>query len=374
MNEQRVPVHHRAAKKYFRNLKEKSRQPEDEFHIINENERKAIRVISTKAMLLAGLYGASGVALFYIPQYVNPVFFAQFVTNIKLAGFEFQMNFFTLSYSLFLIVLEIFLLTRLNIWAVASTANACGFPDKRDMHFNMHLDQLLNVGMEAKNKETLKFGIDPFEGVPKFYIFMFTVWNMIKATLTNFLVKLVVVKLFARAQLREYADLVGIPVFALWNAFASYRIIRNAKIYIMAPGVIRQVVDRMNHLREDKDFKQNIFDAMQYIVSVKRSFHHNHYLLVRKLIDTFSLQDFKDGETDRTAFLGKIKNSPPEIKMAYSKLIVLGVFIDGKISLREKQALKKLYADGVISINPAQARKWCRQFIKGKGLYDFALA
>ncbi|MFI5204363.1 MAG: hypothetical protein ACHQF2_07685 [Flavobacteriales bacterium] len=367
----RVPIHHKAAKKYFARLKEKNVLAKDEFHIINENERQAIRAVSRKAMMLAAVYGVLGVALFYIPQYVFPEFFAQFSQNESVFGFEFSVNLFTIGYSLFLIFLEIFLLTRINIWAVASAANACGFPDKRDAHFDMHLDQLLNVGMEARNKETLKFGIDPYEGIPKFYIFLFTVWNMIKATLTNFLVKLVAVKIFARAQLRQYADLVGIPVFALWNAFATMRIIRNAKVYIMAPSIIHQVVERLSYLKEDKNVKQNIFDAMQYIVGVKRSFHHNHFLLVRRLIDVFDLTHFKDEETDRKAFLGKIKNADPAMKMAYSKLIVLGIFIDGRISLREKKALTELYENGVILINPAKSKKWCRQFLRGEGLDDF---
>jgi hypothetical protein len=227
------------------------------------------------------------------------------------------------------------------------------------------------VGLETKNKETLKFGIDPYAGVPKFYILLFTVWNLIKATLTNFIVKMIVVKIFARAGIRAYADLVGIPVFATWNALASLRIIETAKVYIMAPGVIHQLAHEVEYLKNDVDFKQNIFDAMQYVVSVKRSFHHNHYLLVVKLIEVFDLKNFKDSEPNPTAFLKKISESPEEIKKAYSKLIVMGMFIDGSISMKDEKVLKKLYEEKIININPKKVKVWSKQFRNGEGLDTF---
>lgn len=368
--EKKSPVK-KSAYRYFHRISENKPEPEDDFHIINENERAAIFQVKKLAIISAALTGAFAVAIYYVPLYLFPDFFNQFNQIIPLFGFEIPVNFVTLSFSLILIFLEIFILTRINIRAVAETANACGFPDKRDPNYEIHLEQLFNVGLETKNKETLKFGIDPYAGIPKFYILLFTVWNLVKATLTNFFVKMIVVKIVARAELRAYADLVGIPVFAVWNAVASWRIIETAKIYIMAPGVIHQMAEKINYLKKDEDFKQNIFDAMQYVVTIKRSFHHNHYLLVKKLIEVFDLTNFKDQESDPTIFLEKIKSSPEEIKKAYSKLIVMGMFIDGGISIKDKRVLEKLYEEKIININPSKVKMWSKKFRRGEGLDDF---
>lgn len=371
MAKKKKATHQKAAYKYFQRLSEKKQEPEDDFHIINENERAAIKKVKQIAMLSAGLTGAFAVAVYYVPLYIFPGFFKQFNQMIQLMGFSIEINLVTISFSLFLIFLEIFILTRINIRAVAETANACGFPDKRDPNHDLHLEQLFNVGLETKNKETLKFGIDPYAGVPKFYILLFTIWNLVKATLTNFFVKMIVVKIFARAELRAYADLIGIPVFAIWNAVASWRIIESAKVYIMAPGLIHQLAKEVEYLKNDEDFKQNIFDAMQYVVSVKRSFHHNHYLLVVKLIEVFDLKNFKDAEPNPTAFLKKISESPEDIKKAYSKLIMMGMFIDGSISWKDQKVLKKLYEEKIININPMKVKVWCKQFRNGEGLDTF---
>lgn len=364
------PLHHQLAYKYFLSLQVEKPFPEDEYHILNANELAKMKRVKQKALLHAGLYGAIAVLTYYLPLYLFPDFFAGFLQKFQLFGFDLEFNFLTFGFNILLVLLEVFFLTRINIWAVAEVANASGFPDRRDAEFEQHVEQLFTVGLDSPNKQTLQFGIDPYEGTPRFYILLFTVWNLIKATLTNFVVKMITVKILARSGLRQYADLMGVPVFFLWNAFATWRIIEAAKIYIMAPGLIEELGMEVNELHEDENFRQNIFDAMQYIVTVKRSFHHNHFLLVKELVEVFHLADFKDQETDRTAFLQKIKASAPEIKKAYSKLIIMGIIIDGSISRREKKALAYLYSEKIINIEPKFAEIWCNDFQNGRGLSD----
>ena len=364
----RRPPHHHLAYKYFKRLQADKPLPEDEYHILNEKELARIKKVKVRATLQAGLCGAIAVLTYYIPLLLFPDFFAGFLSKFKLFGYDLEFNFLTFGFNILLVLIEVYLLTRINIWAVAETANASGFPDRRDPDYEQHVEQLFTVGLDSPDKQTLEFGIDPYEGTPKFYILLFTVFNLIKATLTNFVVKMITVKILARSGLRQYADLMGVPVFFIWNAFATWRIIEAAKIYIMAPGLIKEMGTKVSALHDDEDVRQNIYDAMQYIVTVKRSFHHNHFLLVKELIDVFELNDFKDKESDREAFLSKIKASKPEVKMAYSKLIVMGILIDGDISRREVKAMNYLYEEGIMNIEPSMAKVWCRDFRDGKGL------
>jgi hypothetical protein len=362
------PFHHRIAYRFFLKLQEGKPLPTDEFHILNAEEQAWISRVKRKAMLLAGSYGAIAVLLYYVPILIWDDWFSSFHIPLDLYFFEFKFEYLKQIYSLLIVIAELFMLTRINIWVVAEVANACGFPDRRDSNYDLHLEQLFTVGLESKNKDTLQFGIDPYEDTSRFTLFMFTLWNLLRATLANFFVKFVVVKTILRNELRQFADLVGVPVFFVWNAVATWRVIRAAEVYIMAPGLINELCIKVEALHDDEDFKQNIFDAMQYVVTVKRSFHHNHFILVKRLVDEFGLDRFKDMEPDRLAFLRKIKASPAPIKLAYSKLIVLGIIIDGGISWREARALRYLSTEGIISITPEQARQWCRDFRRGKGL------
>lgn len=361
------PLHQRIAYNYFLKLQLDKPFPEDAHHILNDREAADIRRIRRKAMLEAGIIGAVAVAIYYVPLKIWPDYWDSLTLpwELPLIG---KFNWGKQVWSLLLVFIELFLLTRLNIWSVAQTANACGFPDKRDPNYDHHLEQLFTVGLESKNKETLRFGIDPYEDTPRFTLFLFTLWNLFRATLASFLVKFIFTKTILRNELRALSDFSTMPLFFIWNAWATWKVTVASEVYIMAPGVINDLADEMDPLHDDQNFRQNIFDAMQYVVTVKRSFHHNHYLLVKKLVEVFNLKDFKDMETDRMAFLEKIKSAPVEINRAYSKLIVMGMIIDGGISRREAKALNYLWNERIISISPEKAKQWCKDFRKGRGL------
>lgn len=362
------PFHQRIAYRYFLKLQEGKPLPTDEFHILNTDEQAWIARVKRKAMLQAGLTGAIAVIAYYLPVKLLEDWLATQTIKIPLYFFDWDFLWINQIYSLLIVIAELVVLTRINIWVVAEVANACGFPDKRDSNYDLHLEQLFTVGLESKNKDTLKFGIDPYEDTSRFTLFMFTLWNLFRATLANFVVKFVVVKTVLRNELRVLADFVGVPLFFVWNAVSTWTVIRAAEVYIMAPGLINELCMKVEPLRDDEDFKQNIFDAMQFVVTVKRSFHHNHFIMVKRLVDEFELDQFKDMEPDRLAFLRKIKASDPAIKAAYSKLIVLGIIIDGGISWRERKALRYLSTEGIISISPEQAKQWCKDFRQGRGL------
>lgn len=361
------PIHQRIAYNYFLKLQLDKPFPEDAHHILNEREAAAIRQIRLKAMLEAGIIGAVAVAIYYVPLKIWPDYWDSLTLpwELPLIG---KFNWGKQVWSLLLVFIELFLLTRLNIWSVAQTANACGFPDRRDPNYDHHLEQLFTVGLESKNKETLRFGIDPYEDTPRFTLFLFTLWNLFRATLASFLVKFIFTKTILRNELRALSDFSTMPLFFVWNAWATWKVIVASEVYIMAPGVINDLAEEMDPLHDDENFRQNIFDAMQYVVTVKRSFHHNHYLLVKKLVEVFNLKDFQDMETDRLAFLEKIKSAPVEINRAYSKLIVMGMIVDGGISRREAKALNYLWSERIISISPEKAKQWCKDFRKGRGL------
>lgn len=361
------PIHQRIAYNYFLKLQLDKPFPEDAHHILNEREVADIRRIRRKAMLEAGIIGAVAVAIYYVPLKIWPDYWDSLTLpwELPLIG---KFNWGKQVWSLLLVFIELFLLTRLNIWSVAQTANACGFPDRRDPNYDHHLEQLFTVGLESKNKETLRFGIDPYEDTPRFTLFLFTLWNLFRATLASFLVKFIFTKTILRNELRALSDFSTMPLFFIWNAWATWKVIVASEVYIMAPGVINDLAEEMDPLHDDQNFRQNIFDAMQYVVTVKRSFHHNHYLLVKRLVEVFNLKDFKDMETDRMAFLEKIKAAPVEINRAYSKLIVMGMIIDGGISRREAKALNYLWTERIISISPEKAKQWCKDFRKGRGL------
>ncbi|MEI9957651.1 MAG: hypothetical protein WDM90_15440 [Ferruginibacter sp.] len=114
-------------------------------------------------MWLAAFFGAMGVVLLYVPQYLLPHWFP--VTNISLFGKTFGVPIVMLVYSVILVFIEIMLLTFLNIWCTHEIAVATGFLNYQSKKEPNKRNLLINIGLEKKNKEVLKYGIDPLQGI-----------------------------------------------------------------------------------------------------------------------------------------------------------------------------------------------------------------
>ncbi len=336
--------------------------PIDEAYILNEQEQRTIKKVYNRATCIAALYGVLGVVFLFLPQFFLPHWFPQ--TRVGFFGFELSLPLVSWVYAALLVVIEIYALNVLNINAVAKIAAACHFPNKQHPNYHLQLKGLMGAALEKPSTEINQFGINPFLGLPKFSYTAFFVLNKIKATLSNALVKVLVSRLLGRVALRNIADLVGIPIFAFWNAWATHLVLKEATMRIMAPDTIDIFVQKLFTLYKDNlGFKNLIKDALQYTAVLKRNYNYAHYLLANTCIQVFSIND-NDYETD---FVRNYKNVDADVAKGLLALVVFGVTIDGKVSHREKEQLQQLIDVGAqITINDIEAI--ALDFKNGKGM------
>jgi hypothetical protein len=108
------PLHHRIAYSYFLKLQADKPFPEDAHHILNEQELAWMARVRRTAMLTAGAYGAFFVLVYYIPIYIWPEWWKTLVLpwELPLLG---KFNWGKQVWSIILVLMELFFLTRLNI-------------------------------------------------------------------------------------------------------------------------------------------------------------------------------------------------------------------------------------------------------------------
>lgn len=363
--------HEKYAFKYFEKLSEKYAQKENEYHILSQKELDKIHRIRLKAWLLASLYGGAGVVLLYLPSYLFPALFRNYPIRLPWLGLiEFPVMF--TIYGILLAVLEIAALIILNVRTVHHIAASCGFPDPEDPHYQDHLSTLFEVSLEKPKKEILTFGINPMEGLSRWSIMFYTVFNLLKASLSNMFVKIVLTRVLGRFAIRAYIDLIGVPIFALWNMYATHRVIRAAQVHIMAPNLIQGLVNKLGmKLKNHQPFREALFDGLQFIAVAKRKFHHNHFLLVENIIQTFEIEYQNRKHLNQEELLETIKKLDEDAKEGLAKLFLFGMLIDGDLSGREQKVLKQLEKEDFIRFDFKQLKKWEKAFIEGKGLDDF---
>lgn len=347
-------------------------QEVDDLFILSVKEKEKLRKIRNSTYLKAGLAGALGIFLLYIPYNIfGETLFPKRDVWIPIYGDYIQLEIEFLIYSVVLVFIEIWYLTFVNIKAVDGIAKACGCLNPENSNFEEEVNSLIRVGLEKKHKELEKVGINPYEGLSKWGVMAFQILIKMKAAITGFLWKLFISKILGRYALRMVVDILGAPIYAIWNIYSSRKVMNEARVRVMAPPLINNFAIQLEtEFKENEEFKSVIFPALQAISISKRSFHYNHFLLATSLLTRFNIEIDTDPSYDPD-FLKKVDELSPSVQKAVSKLIVFGILIDGGLSQIEKRSLIRLKKEGVLPYSLEEVKVWSNNYFEGKGLDDF---
>ncbi len=356
---------------FYRLLPIRKVNADSQLFILNEEEIRIIKRNEKVAVWTAAFFGAMGVILLYLPQYVFPHLFP--ITTFHLFGKTFDVPVVMLLYSVLLVIIEIMLLTFLNIWCTHEVAVATGFLNYKNKYEKDKRNLLINIGLEKKNKQVLKYGIDPLQGINKKALLIWNLFFILKATLSNMLFKILVQRLFARFTVSKYAaeavaNFAGIPIFAAWNAYGTKVILTQARVVIMGQNLVENVCARIRKDQEPTpEFKILLYDTLQYIAISKRDFHQNHFILTKNLFEIYDIQ-YKDEHWLEDGYYEKLKAAGKEEREACQLVIVLGFLLDGRLSFREKMQINELQKEGLLDLSDADIKQYQKDFLHGRGV------
>jgi hypothetical protein len=352
---------------FYRLLPVKKVNTDELLFVLTNDEIKSIRRKETIAIWLAAFIGAMGVVLLYLPQYWLPKFFT--VSTITLAGKTFVVPITTIIYTITLVVIEIILLTFLNIWCAHEIAVATGFLNyQTKKHESDKRSLLISIGLEKKNKEVLKYGIDPLQDLNRKALLIWNLFFILKATLSNMLFKVLIQRLLGRYAVKAVQDFAGIPIFALWNAYGTKLILKEARVIIMGQNLVEVVIAA---IKKDQpatvEFKNLLYNTLQYIAVSKRDFHQNHFVLTKNLFEAYNITA-NENPFIKKDFIEKLLAASKEEKEVCQLLICIGFILDGKISFNEQLQIKYLQQQGLIDLSTNEIRVYQRNFLNGKGI------
>ncbi|TAE13555.1 MAG: hypothetical protein EAZ95_10970 [Bacteroidetes bacterium] len=343
----------------------------DAYYHLNKAEQRKIKKIRQRGLWYSALFGALGVILLYLPIHIYPKLFPTFSLELPWAG-KTVIPWAYFLYMVFLALAEIYALTWLNLMIVYAIARVCRFPDKKDEHYDAHIRMLFEASLDKTNKLQKQFGINPLAGLSPVRLFVVSTLFILKATLSNLLVKFLLKRTLARFALVGYAyyvDYFSVFIFAGWNMYATHVVVREAKVRVMGPSLIQQLVQHLHKiLKDDVVFKEVLLDVLQVIAVAKRNYHHNHYLLAHELVKVFELPKLEEIAVNEEQLLEKMGTMSDEAQQGIAKLFILGLLVDGSISMREISFATNFRERGIWSITTAQLRQWEHDYTTGKGL------
>lgn len=346
------PLLERVGVRYFR--ARSSARPSvtsiDAIHVLNPQERAAMRRVQAGAIFRSALAGAlsggASAAAEIIAEPLLPPGAALFSTD----GLKYWT--FLGGVTLLAAVLEILFLYWDTLRSVHELAREAGlelFGRDRKTSDEALVDGLARAALELPNPIDLSNRVNPHREVKKWRLVLASLAYKAKVGVTNFLVKMLVRRMLGRVAVRSVlgalVPFVAVPVTATWNALVTWRLLREARIRAMGPSALAELIEAAFSDVANLS-PQGRLSAVRAVAAAIVRTQDLHPNLVRML----SLVSKRAGDTgnneldDVGQFLVTLKALAPEELRLSLQLLALALAVDGKVTAREAKLWKDAQA------------------------------
>jgi len=354
---------------FYKRLPVRRSHTDNRLDLLTDEEIRHIRRSERWLIVAAAVLSVAGFLGYYLPIYKFPYLFPSVGFVIPLTSSVFELPWASLVWCVLLTSIELILLTFLNIAGAHEIAVATGFINAESK--TEKSETLLGIGLERKATEVMRYGIDPFQDLNRWSLFLFNTLLRLKGWLASKVIRSLTRLLLGRYAVRTVLDFSGMPLYMAINAYSVHKVLREARVIIIGQTVITRLIARLPRRELTATEKELLYDTLQYIAVSKRDFHGNHYLLTRELLDLFSIP-YKERHPLPADYLDKLHQSPARAMALCQIVILLGFILDGNISRRERTRLEELNSRGILRESLSELRRYRLDFVNGRGV-DFWL-
>jgi hypothetical protein len=324
------------------------RQGDGTIDAISESELRALRHNMRRTLFQSAALGALFVVLYYAPQYVFTTFFAGHTINISFANKVFTIEWLTILWSIALIVAELQCLALVHIAAVRNASLILGFTSANELQSNTALrNDLIDFALQRNNKAK-STTINPFYGSSKMRLWLQGLWALIRAAFSNVIVKWIMSRLLGRYAIRWMLDAISIPVYAVWNAYASFRLLKQTKLTFLGQCTIRKWISRRETNFNEPHKKQLIKDTLQQVFMVRRAYHPNLLRITNELTQVCGEIDAVEFSTQR--YLDALRAADEDTRLLINELVIYALVFSEVKDLSGSKTGKQLIQSGLFSV------------------------
>lgn len=347
MADQADPLLVRLGIRYFRSLSSKNgltsggSEAIDAVHVLNAEERKALRRIQRGAVLRAALAGA-----------ISSVITAAIEVSIarpllgprpRLASFSDQLRFYAVVGVATVVssVIEILFVYWDGLRSVHALSREAGldlFPNQEDERALAAV--MARAALELPNPTTHLFGVDPRREASRLRLVLASLVYKLKVSLSNFVIKALVRRTLGRAFVRGWLPFVAVPITAAWNAIVCWLIMREARIRAMGPSAVREMLDIVfaDDPRLSPEAKAALVRAVASAIVRTQDLHPNLAALLQDLVRRVDIPEIDDLDDSR-AFLACLAALRPDERTIVLRVLSIASIIDGRLTRPERRLL-----------------------------------
>ncbi len=350
----------------------------DAVHVLNPEERAALKRVTRGAIFRAFLAGAVSALIAAVGEtLLSPIFLGP---EPDAATVE-QLVWFWVAFGPVVGLaagLEIAFLYWDGLRSVHRLAHVAGlrlFPVEDDADGHTVAAALARAALELPNPTDSVFGVDPRREASKLKLLVSSLLYKVKVGASNFLAKALVRRLMGRSVVRAYLSFVAIPVTGLWDALVCAKVMREARIRAMGPSAAKELAALVfgGAPAPSSPCRTEILRAVGS--SIVRSFdaHPNLVLLLREVRRHVG-EPTREVLDDTRAFLAGLAALPPPEQALVLRILCVAAIIDGKLVSSERRLIREALAVCGRPADDAPVRRLRRAFLSGDPITQAELA
>jgi hypothetical protein len=357
------------SERFFNRLPVRRLSTDGQLHLLDRQEIRRLRLIQSTVMAIAATFSVLGFLAYYLPIYWCPQWFPAAQVSLPFLNAPLRLAWGECLWGIALALLELWALVFLNLASVHEIAVTTGF-----LHADNKAEKgesLVKIGLEIRSPDVRRYGIDPFQGLNIWLLFLFNLVFRLKGWLGNKAIRFLTRVLLGRYAVRSLLDFSGMPLYMAINAYAAYTVMREAKVIILGQAAVGLLLLRLPEVALSSAEQGLLYDTLQYIAICKRDFHANHYLLTKGLLDHFHIPP-KPYHRLSEDYLDKVQGARPGVQALCRLVILLGFILDGHLSWRERWKLRRLKERHVLAEGDREAKRCLRDFVNGAGISSWS--
>lgn len=316
---------------------------DDEVHVLDDEEQQQLVAIERAMVGRAALFGALSGTVAAVADVLAQPYLDEGASFLENSTYWLIVG----SASVAATIAEIALLYWDSLRSVHALARAAGvplFPQGLEEGSSPLATTLTRAALELPNPPEGPYGIDPYREVSRLQLAVASLIYKLKVSITNLLTKVVLRRLLGRSALRVYLEFVGVPVYALWNGFVAFLIVREARLRAIGPSAARVYAEAIfGDTTPAEDERIAAWSAVAAAVVRTHDVHPNLAAMLGELETRFGRVPEARGIDDTGDFLRQLERLPAQAQGRILAWLHVAAVIDGRVTRAERRLLDQAY-------------------------------
>ena len=153
---------------------------------------------------------------------------------------------------------------------------------------------LARAALEFPNPGTRVFGVDPYARVPTWRLTLKNLLYKTKVGVSSFILRVSLRRVVGRMAVRGLIPLLAAPLYAIWNAFITWKLLEAARIRALAPLAMEDRVRAVEEEELGSEAAGILLDGVAELTIRAMDAHPNYVYLVGRLLEALDMEEVRE--------------------------------------------------------------------------------